>query len=104
VEPPFYLNLGKRVNTIIGGFQTTDFSHYADRPEIPNQVLMLELLVCAVLRALRDKPLRAADARIQGVTRCPQRADKINTGCGWLIATVLAEVLDAVLPRVQVSL
>jgi hypothetical protein len=41
--PPFYLNLGKRVNTIIGGFRTTDFSHYADRPEIPNQALMLEL-------------------------------------------------------------
>jgi hypothetical protein len=68
---------------------------------------MLELLVSADLRALRGKPLHATEASIEGVTvaaATPQRADKINTGCGWLIAMVLAEVLDAVFPRVLVSL
>src|SRR4051794_22413045 len=51
----------------------------------------------------RDKPLRAIDASIQGVTLCPQRADKTNNGCGWLIATALAEAWDEASLSAQIA-
>ena len=52
---------GKTCQHYFGGFQTRDFSRYADRPEIPNQALTALTVVCGVLRALG------------GTNRCVQR-------------------------------
>ena len=95
---------GKTCQHYFGGFQTRDFSRYADRPEIPNQALTALTVVLRRPQSIgRDKPLRAADASIQGVMRCPQRADKTNNGCGWLIATALAEAWDEASLSAQIS-
>ena len=57
----FVSESGKTCQHYFGGFQTRDFSRYADRPEIPNQALTALTVVCGVLRALG------------GTNRCVQR-------------------------------
>jgi hypothetical protein len=77
-----YLNRGERVNTILGD---SNQRFLPFRGSTRNAKPSINCLNCSLRRPQsigRDKPLRAADAGIQGVTRCPQRADKTNNGCG----------------------